>query len=92
MKLGQATKQPAERFSYTIDYSQALTDGDNVETVTAVVVPTGLTISDVGAYDPRVKFWAAGGTDGVIYKVTFTVGTADGRIFQDEITFKIKEI
>lgn len=92
MKLGTVAKQPAEKFSYTVDYSEALTENDNVESVTAVSTPAGLEISNVGAYDPVVRFWAAGGESGVSYKVTLTVTTADGRIFQDELTFKIKEI
>lgn len=92
MKLGTVTKQPAERFSYTIDYSDALTLGDNVQSATAVVTPAGLTLDNVGVYDPRVKFWVSGGTDGVSYKITVTANSADGRVFQDEIVLKIKEI
>lgn len=92
MKLGTATQQPAERLSYTIDYSDALTVGDNIQTATAQVAPVGLTITDVGVYDPRVKFWVTGGTNGATYKVTVTATTADGRVFQDEVTFKIKEV
>jgi hypothetical protein len=92
MKLGTVSKQPAERFSYTIDYTTALTTGDNVESVTVVADPAGLTIDNIATYDPKIKFWAEGGTTGIKYKVTTTVTTADGRVFQDEIFFKIKEI
>lgn len=92
MKLGTVKKQPIERFSYTVDYQEALTDGDNVDTVTATVTPPGLIITDVSPYDPRVKFWADGGEDGEDYKVTLTVHTMDGRIFQDEIIFKVREV
>jgi len=92
MNLGNINKQPAERFSYTINYVDALTAGDNVESAVATVSPIGLVIDGVSVYDPRVKFWVSGGTSGVSYKATFTVTTADGRVFQDEIVFKIKEI
>lgn len=92
MKLGTVTKQPIERFSYTVDYSEALTAGDNIETAVAFAAPAGLTIDNVGVNDPVVRFWAAGGTSGVAYKVTITVTTVDGRVFQDEIAFKIKEV
>ena len=92
MRLGTATQQPTEKLSYTVDYSEALTEGDNIDSVFAVVYPAGLTVTDVGAFDPRVKFWVTGGTSGTSYKVTLTVTTADGRVLQDEITFKIKEI
>lgn len=91
-KLGTAVQQPTERLSYTIDYSEYLTDGDNVDTATAVVTPAGLTVDSVSVFAPRVKFWVSGGTAGVKYKVELTVNTADGRIIQDEVIFKIKEI
>lgn len=92
MKFKADNKQPAERFSYTIDYTDALTIGDNVETATASVSPSGLTLENVGVYDPRVKFWCSGGTDGVTYKVTVTMNSADGRVFQDEVSIKVKEL
>jgi len=92
MKLGTVTQQPAERLSYTIDYSQFLTDGDNVQTATAAVSPVGLTVNAVSVLDPRVRFFVEGGTTGVRYKVTINVETADGRQLQDELIFKIKEI
>ena len=92
MKLGTINKQPAEKFSYTVSYAEALTAGDNVQLATASVSPVGLTVDNVGVYDPRVKLWVSGGTNGVSYKVTLTVTTADGRVFQDELTFKIKEL
>lgn len=92
MKLGTVTQQPSERLSYTIDYSEALTDGDNVQSAIATVEPTGLTVDNVSAYDPRVKFWVTGGTSGATYKVTVKTTTADGRLLEDEVTFKIKEI
>lgn len=92
MKLGSAIKQPAERRSYTINYEEALTAGDNVATASATVSPAGLTLEDVGVYDPRVKFWVSGGTAGTKYKVTVTVNTEDGQIFQDEVFINVKEI
>ena len=92
MKLGTVTQQPTERQSYTIDYSEVLPDGDNVESAFAVVSPAGLTVTDVTPIDPRVRFWATGGTDGVSYKVTVTMTSVDGRTFQDELVFKVKEV
>lgn len=92
MKLGTVTQQPIERFSYTINYAPSLTDGDNVQSATATVSPAGLTVDNVAVYDPRVKFWVTGGVSGTTYKVTITMNSADGRVFQDEVTFKIKEV
>lgn len=92
MKLGTVSQQPTERLSYTIDYTDVLPTGDNVDTATATVSPAGLTVESVSPLDPRVKFWVTGGVSGTTYKVTVTMHSADGRVFQDEVTFKIKEI
>lgn len=92
MKLGTVTQQPTERQSYTIDYSEALTDGDNVETAWATVSPEGLIVENVSPIDPKVRLWVTGGVSGTSYKVTVTTNTADGRIFQDELIFKIKDL
>jgi hypothetical protein len=92
MRLGTASQQPTERLSYTIQYEDILTDGDDLSSATAVVTPAGLTVDSVGIYDTRVKFWVTGGVDGTAYKVTVTTDTADGRTFQDEVTIKIKEL
>ena len=92
MKLGTVTQQPSERLSYTIDYKDFLTDGDNVSTATPSVSPSGLVIDEVSVIDPRVRFYVSSGTAGVKYKMQMDVTTADGRILQGEIIFKIKEI
>lgn len=92
MKLGKVAQQPAERQSYTVDYSEALTVGDNIESATATSSPEGLVVENVTVTAQRVRFWVSGGDSGVSYKVTVTASTADGRTFQDELTFKIKEI
>lgn len=92
MKLGTVVKQPGETLSYTIDYSEALTVGDNIESAFAQVSPVGMVVNNVSPVDPRVRFWASGGTTGITYKVTVTAHTADGRVFEDELVFKIKEM
>lgn len=92
MKLGKVTQQPVERLSYTISYEDFFTDGDNVQTADVVATPAGLTIDEVTINNPRVKFWVAGGTTGISYKIEANITTADGRILQDEIILKIKEI
>jgi hypothetical protein len=92
MKLGTVTQQPTERLSYTIDYTDVLPSGDNVDIAAASVSPAGLTVENVSPIDPRVRFWVTGGTSGATYKVTVTMTSADGRVFQDELTFKIKEL
>lgn len=92
MILGNFTKQPVDVLDYDIDYSQWLTTGDNVESFTVVVEPSGLTVDNTFTNDPRVKIYLSGGTDGATYKITVTMTTADGRVKQDEFKLKVKDI
>lgn len=92
MNLGTIDKQPAERQSYTVNYQDALTDADNVASAVVTVTPAGLTIDTIGVYDPRVRFFASGGLSGITYKVQVTTTTDEGRVFQDELYFRIREI
>jgi hypothetical protein len=91
MRLGTASQQPNEKISYTVEYADVL-DQDRIANAGAVASPDGLTVTNVGPYDSRVKFWVTGGVDGTTYKITVTMNTNDGRVFQDEILMKIKEL
>lgn len=92
MRLGTGKQQPSERLLYSIDYAEALSEGDRPETATATVTPPGLDVALPFTVDSRVRFWVSGGTSGVSYKVELTVNTVDGRIFQDEITIRVKDL
>lgn len=94
MKLGSVNQQPSERLSYTVNYSQALSEGDgiNASDVSVEASPGGLVVDRVRVVDTRVKFWVSGGAAGTAYKVTLTVGTDEGCRFEDEVFFKIKEV
>jgi hypothetical protein len=95
-------KQPVERVDYDIDYSEWLTANDNVESVVVTVFPDESAITPVPpdklhvltvvVIDPIVKLWIEGGRNGVTYKVSLTMTTADGRIKQDEFKLKVKDI
>lgn len=95
-------KQPVERVDYDIDYSEWLTVNDNVESVVVTVFPdesvmipipdSRLNIPTVVVIDPVIKLWIEGGRNGVTYKVSLTMTTADGRIKQDEFKLKVKDI
>lgn len=92
MKLGTVEKQPGETESYTLDYEDDLSVGDNVQTAELIsVTPEGLTVSQIFVIDPRVRFFASGGSTGTSYKATFKVTTADGRILEDEVIIRVKE-
>jgi hypothetical protein len=95
-------KQPVERVDYDIDYSEWLTTNDNVESVVVTVFPDESVMTPVPhdrlhvltavVIDPIIKLWIEGGRNGVTYKVSLTMTTADGRIKQDEFKLKVKDI
>ena len=92
MNLGYFRKQPVEVLDYDIDYSEWLTEGDNVESAIVEVAPNGLVVESVFINDPRVKVWLSGGTDSVQYKVTVTATTAEGRVKQEEFKIRVKDV
>lgn len=93
MKVGTFSKQPGERVSNSILYSEALDDGDSVAAVLSCISePAGLTVSPVLADVDRVRVWAEGGDTGVTYKITVRVETNGGEILEDELICKVKEL
>ncbi|MCK2097519.1 hypothetical protein [Thauera aromatica] len=94
MKLGSVTKQPGERVSISISYTDALDAGDEVTLVESCTVdPAGvLTASPSLVSTDRVRVWIDGGEDGVIYKITVTISTAGGERLEDEVFFKVRAV
>lgn len=93
MKLGKFTKQPLEREVYAIEYDADMPNNDAVQGVVLNVFPVdGLTLSAIITTLTRVQLWASGGINGVTYKITVTATTISGRVLQDEVLLKIKEI
>lgn len=90
--IGVINKQPVDRFDHDVDCSGLVGDYDVVQTATATVSPSGLTVDAPTVFSDRVKLWVGGGADGVTYKVTLTVYSRDGRVQQDEIRVKVKEV
>lgn len=92
MLLGTVKKQPVEVLDYDFDYTEFLDGIDTLDSATTAVSPTGgLTVTGSIVGD-RVKVWASGGTDGSTYVVTVTATTVDGRVKQDELRVRIKEV
>lgn len=89
--LGTFTKQPVEKVDFDIDFTDWLTQGDDVMQANVASEPAGLTITKVTVSSPIVKIWTSGGTDGVTYKITATASTDDGRVKQCEFKVKVKE-
>lgn len=92
MNLGRVQQQPAERLSYTAHYARALIGSDRIEWALVCSDPYGLRTDSAVLYGDRVRFWVSGGEDRSRYRVSVTVGTTEGRVFQDEFTFLIKDV
>lgn len=93
MKLATYTQQPSERYKRTAGYEESLDAGDTLVSIALKSVePSGLTVDNLAASSTAIAWWATGGTDGTTYKVTFTVTTTAGEIFEDEVFYKIREV
>jgi hypothetical protein len=92
--IGKATQQPADRIDYDIDLTSMTDDGDTVMSATTNVTPNDLPVSAVlNTPHTMLKLWVGpGGVSGVTYKIEVTVTTLDGRVKQDEVKIKVKEV
>jgi len=93
MRVGTVTQQPNERKWYSIDYREALDDGDAITAVLGTTVtPSGLAVSPTLPDEFRVRLFLQGGVDGTTYKITVQVETAGGEVFEDELVCRVKEV
>lgn len=93
MKLGAVKQQPREVLSYTVNYDEALLDGETASSVEVTIEPSGeLSITQTLVMQTRVRFWVTGGVSGKRYKVTATTTTTEGRVFEDELLFLIRDL
>jgi hypothetical protein len=93
MNLGTFKKQPRERISVSIIYTDALDEGDSlgqIELCTAE--PAGLSATALLADLDRVRVFASGGLSGVKYQITVLVHTAYGERLESEVYCQVKEI
>lgn len=92
---GTKLKQPNEKLDYDFDYTKWLikSANDSISTVSATTSPAGITATAVVIDNGnKVKLWAQGGTSSITYKVEITITTVGGRVKQDEIRIKVKEV
>ena len=93
MKVGTFSKQPGERLSHSINYIEALDEGDTIAAILSCVTePADLSVTAALATTTRVRLFSEGGTSGVTYKTTVTVETNNGERFEDEVICKVKEL
>lgn len=97
MILSQYEKQPAEVKDYDIRYDEWLTPPSDTlyDVATTVVCTTSddatLIVDSVDMTNTVAKLWVSGGTAGERYKITVRVTTAEGRIDESELIFKVKD-
>lgn len=91
MLISTEKKQSIERTDYNIDYSHWLTGDDSISSYTVTANDDALVVEGL-VIDKTINLWVSGGIDGVTYKITITVTTAQGRIKEDEFKIKVKDI
>ena len=96
------SKQPNEHLDYDIYYRNSpdgakdfLNTGDYLDDTKTLVSasPTGLIVNATTLRSKdMVKLWVSGGTSGIKDKITIQVTTDLGRIKEDELIFRIRDI
>ena len=87
----RATKDANAVLDYTLDWSQWLTQEDDL-TTSAWVTTTGLTVeSDALDADNTTTVWLSGGTPGQTYVATNRITTTGGRTDDRSITVFVTE-
>lgn len=92
--IGSYVQQPADRMDYDVDCTDLVDDdADSIASAVVTVTPaTGLTVNSVvNPAHTGVKVWAGPGAVGT-YKAEVTVTTTLGRIKQDELKIRVKEV
>ncbi len=85
-------KQPTESDLFDIDFSPKLATGDTVTGVTSVTTAqAGLTIGAPALSTPLVQVRISGGTDGILYKITALVTTANGNTLETDVFLRVEE-
>lgn len=91
--IGSYVQQPSDRLDYDIDCTDLVGLDDSVASVTVTTTPAaGLTVNAiVNPNNDGVKAWVGPGAAGS-YKLDVTVTTTLGRIKQDELKIRVKEV
>lgn len=94
--LGTLTKRTGDQLDYDVDFEKWLTDDDEIETATAMLVDADevddmLEVESVQITSPIVKVWLSGGVDGTSYTVLITATTTAGRIKEETFTIRVRD-
>ena len=96
--LATKKKQPIDNLDYDIWYANSpdgeapwLISSDQLSSVVVEVSSPDLNVESI-VFPDHLKLWVSGGLDGETYKISLTITTEGGRVKQDEVRFRIKEI
>ena len=87
-------KQPSESRLYTMEFAANLDEAETITGVSSVVAaPSGLTLDGPPGFSgTKATQRIAGGTNGVLYKVTFVVTTSNGNTLEGEGHLRVREL
>ena len=88
-KLGTFKKTSVDNIRYTIDYSEWLIEGEELDDYEFESDPVGLEVTGAEAASGVLTFFVAGGTDAEEYNLKVTVTTDQGQVRMDYITFTV---
>ena len=92
MALPLKPKQSGETEDFDVDFSKYLPEDDTITTVELSLDITGeLELHQYQNQSPIIKVWTRGGVNTTTYKVTVKVGTAQGRVKEQEFRVRIKD-
>jgi hypothetical protein len=82
--LNWPTKDPGDVLDYILDISPAIigNDGDGISTLDVAISPSNpgdLTLQSSTTDGSRIVLWLTGGQAGIVYTITFTISTTNGR-------------
>ena len=90
MLIDVVSKQPRESETYTFDYTDFLGD-DTIATFTCTADSTAIDVQSV-AVGKYANVKVSAGLDGERYKLTLLMTSSSGRIKEDELKVKVKDV
>jgi hypothetical protein len=92
--LNWPTKDPGDVLDYVLDIGPAIVgnDGDGIATLSVTVSPSNpgdLLVQSTTADGSRIILWLSEGQAGVIYTITFSITTINGRSLQRSVLLPV---
>ena len=78
-------KVASEVKNYSLNWTPKSLGSDTVSSATFTFVPNGLSISNVTVTSPFSNCTISGGTPGVTYTISASIGTAGGQTFDETL-------